>query len=84
MPPSSSHTPLEDVIEPFQSDEDGLTFDVVPDYETVARNDPNGEFINLRDEDDDLVDGVGFHDESELDEDGDNEDQEAYETSDSE
>lgn len=34
----------------------------------VVQNDSNGEFINLRGEDNDLDDGIVFPDESELDE----------------
>ncbi|XP_049392822.1 uncharacterized protein LOC125857182 [Solanum stenotomum] len=65
MPPSSLVSPLVDVAEPFQCDEDGLRFDVVSDSETIVQNDPNGEFINLRDEDDNLDDETEFHDELE-------------------
>jgi len=78
MPPSSLVSPLVDVVEPFQCDEDGLRFDVVSDSETIVRNDPNGEFINLRDEDDNLDDETEFHDELESESDDENENEEAY------
>ncbi|XP_015170735.1 uncharacterized protein [Solanum tuberosum] len=78
MPPSYLSSPLIDVAEPFQCDEDGLRFDVVYDNENVVRNDPNGEFINLRDENDDLDDETEFHDEPESESDDENENEEAY------
>ncbi|KAG5577313.1 hypothetical protein H5410_057447 [Solanum commersonii] len=53
-------------------------FDVVYDNENVVRNDPNGEFINLRDENDDLDDETKFHDELESESDDENENEEAY------
>ncbi|OIT29979.1 hypothetical protein A4A49_45104 [Nicotiana attenuata] len=88
MPPSSSQSTPTDGVEPFQSEEDGLTFGVVPNNEIVLLNDPNGEFINIRDEDDDLVDEVKLHVEFGSDKDGDededNEDEVLYDENDSE
>ncbi|XP_049388507.1 uncharacterized protein LOC125852871 [Solanum stenotomum] len=78
MPLSYLSSPLVDDAEPFQCDENGLRFDVVSDSETIVRNDPNGEFINLRDEDDNLDDETEFHDELELESDDENENEEAY------
>lgn len=78
MPPSYLSSPLVDVAEPFQCDGDGLRFDVVYDNENVVRNDPNGEFINLRNENDDLDDETEFHDEPESESDDENENEEAY------
>ncbi|KAH0757622.1 hypothetical protein KY290_021115 [Solanum tuberosum] len=78
MPPSYLLSPLVDVAEPFQCDRDGLRFDVVYDNETIVRNDPNGEFINLRDENDDLDDETEFHDVPESELDDENENEEAY------
>ncbi|KAH0773413.1 hypothetical protein KY290_010550 [Solanum tuberosum] len=78
MSPSYLSSPLVDVAKPFEFDGDGLRFDVVYDNETIVRNDPNGEFINLRDENDDLDDETEFYDVPESKSDDENENEEAY------